>query len=681
MRRSPSVARRRAAAPGAAPSAGAVLAAVAAALLAAVVPPATAPVRAEEAPPALSHPPDVVPVVRPSRIPPPPPAPGEGPPTVPALGLWEAERLHQAGRADEALERFLDLVVAARDDERKGFAWMRIAQIRSGRGDDRLALEAVEKSLALTRARSLVLAVMDLKLRIHQKDRQFGAARDVAEYLLRDGYAEIPPADLHAAMARADAALGRTLPALSEYGKAIGAAADPALQGTMRLERDLYVDTLRGLPALREAAETEEDPELKAHLYHNLGVNAFRSGFPGLAVFSLRKAAGAGGGWGREAAARLAEVEASVAGRPRIVGLLPLSGRFAGIGFDVLAGAEIALARYRAPGSGDGIPVLLWEDTGGEAERARALFPAAAGNGPVLAVLGPLTGEEGRAVASAAGPKSPPVLYLGQKEVPAKPFVYPFGLSPAQEARALLRHLARSGTDNVLLFHPDSGYGRGYAEAAAAAASEAGVRIVKTVPYPPDTSDFTAPIRKAVGEKAFQQFARLKEKGTAMELKAQAVVIADQWERVFLLASQLRHYNVYLPLAGFSGWFDDRLLAKAGDAVEGAVFTADYGPALRGAVADDFRTAWRKEFEEEPSRFAAIGYDAATLVVLALGSARSPAEDASADAPPPLRQRIPALGAYGGVTGAFEFGPQGDVRRGVHLIGIELGRFVPLPGT
>ena len=41
-------------------------------------------------------------------------------------------------------------------------------------------------------------------------------------------------------------------------------------------------------------------------------------------------------------------------------------------------------------------------------------------------------------------------------------------------------------------------------------------------------------------------------------------MIADRGDPVFLLASQLNYYNVYLPLAGFSGWYDEELLRKAG---------------------------------------------------------------------------------------------------------------------
>ena len=63
---------------------------------------------------------------------------------------------------------------------------------------------------------------------------------------------------------------------------------------------------------------------------------------------------------------------------------------------------------------------------------------------------------------------------------------------------------------------------------------------------------------------------------------------------MFLLASQLRYYNVYLPLAGFSGWNDEELIRKAGEAVGGSVFSVDYAGTVPGSPGEKFR----KEYQE-----------------------------------------------------------------------------------
>ena len=183
-------------------------------------------------------------------------------------------------------------------------------------------------------------------------------------------------------------------------------------------------------------------------------------------------------------------------------------------------------------------------------------------------------------------------------------------------------------------------------------------------------------IKQAVGASAFQRDARTKEKGKAMRLRQEAVVVADRWDRVFLIASQLRYYNVYLPLAGFSGWNDEELIRKAGDAVAGAVFSVDYADAIPGTQGERFRADYQDALKSTPSRFEAMGYDGAMLLAEAyrLETGKEPRTAAEAS-----RERIPRLKIFRGVTGTFQFGGNGDMRRKVFLLRVELGNFVPVP--
>ncbi len=204
---------------------------------------------------------------------------------------------------------------------------------------------------------------------------------------------------------------------------------------------------------------------------------------------------------------------------------------------------------------------------------------------------------------------------------------------------------------------------------------QAGVRIAKTVSYSPETQDFTEVIKRAVGNATFQRQSRSKEKGKAMKLPLGGIIIADRWDRVFLLASQLRYYNVYLPLAGFSGWNDPELLRKAVGSVSGAVFPVDYSDVIPGSQGDRFRKAFQEMMRVPPTRFEAMGYDGALFLSEAFaleGGSGRPLGEA-------MRERIPRLKNYPGVTGTFQFTPAGDLRRKVSLLQVELGNFVPVP--
>jgi ABC-type branched-subunit amino acid transport system substrate-binding protein len=637
----------------------------AACLFAFLLPVLPASAGAAEAPRPLVGGAEAVPVPRPGAR-----ESGRSAPIVPFL---QAESEYAAGKTDEALSRFLELAYSAPDDERKGFIWWRVGELLLVRGELDKALEAADKAVLLSRAPYLSLSAADLKLRIYQRMKWDNEARQMAAYLLDRKFVGADPPALLTLMARADAGAGKLGSALALYRRAV--AADPQASRRLSAERESLIEGTTDLSVLRGAAEGEEDPEVRAHLYLAMGNAAARKGFLGMAAHAYERSARAGGKGSQAAAEHLFRAEKIIASRPKIVGLVPLSGKLSDIGYAVLTGAEVALGSFHGSGQNGATPVIRWVDTAGQPERARQEFVAAAADRMVLGVLGPVTGEEGRSVGAAFTPKSPPTLYLGQKAIFEKPFLYGFGLSPAQEARALLAHLARAGISDLLLFHPENGYGEGFATAAAAAAAEAGVRIAKTVSYSPETQDFKEVIKRAVGNATFQRQSRSKEKGKAMKLPLGGIIIADRWDRVFLLASQLRYYNVYLPLAGFSGWNDPELLRKAVGSVSGAVFPVDYSDVIPGFQGDRFRKALHEMKRDSPTRFEAMGYDGTLFLAEAFalegGSGRTFGEA--------MREKIPRLKNYPGVTGTFQFTPAGDLRRKVPLLQVELGNFVPLP--
>lgn len=644
---------------------------------------AALPSRAEEAPPAAPSLADVMPVLRPGTFPESPPGTGTTgtenaavePPQFPLLPFWQAETSWQEGQAAEALSRFLDLAYNAADGERMGFVWMRVGDLLLARGEFQQALEAADKAISLSRARFLVLSSMELKFRVLRNLQRMSEARQIAASLLEERYALAEPSELFAAMARADVAGGKVTRGLDEFRRAIARARGPEEASSLGEERNAVIESLSSIPVLREAAEAEEEPAVQGHLFLVLGRLAVREGFSGMGAWALERSARAGGEYGEEAARRLYRLEQVVASRPKIVGILPLSGRFADLGFGILAGAEVALRQARGGAADPFFPVLRWRDTAARPDRARREFEAASRDGTVVGFLGPLTGEEGYSVSMAFGPQSPPVLFLGQKTIPEKPFLYRFGLTPIQEARAVMERFSRDGIQDLLLLHPENGFGWGFSEAVKIAAKEKGIVLAKTVHYPQDTNDFTEVIRRAVGSRAFSEYSGAREKGKAMELPMGGIIIADRWDRFFLLASQLRYYNIYLPLAGFSGGIRREELQRAGDAVNGAVFSVDYDAAVPGEPAERFREQFRKQMGTDPGRFEAVGYDGATLLseayrLEAWKEGVRPAGEA-------VREWLPTMKTFRGITGLFRFGPSGEIVRDLYLMRVEAGKLVP----
>ena len=301
------------------------------------------------------------------------PRPGARDPgrTAPIFPFLQAESDYAAGKTDEALSRFLDLAYSAPDDERKGFIWWRVGELLLVRGDLDKALEAADKAVLLSRAPYLSLSAVDLKLRIYQRMKWNNEARQMAAYLLDRKFVGANPPALLTLMARVDAGAGKLGSALALYRRAVAAAADPLASRQLSTEREALIEGATDLSVLRGAAEGEEDPEVRAHLYLAMGNAATRKGFLGMAAHAFERSARAGGKRSAEAAEHLFRAEKIIAARPRIVGLVPLSGKLSDIGYAVLTGAEVALETIHGIDRNGATPVIRWVDTAGQPEKAR----------------------------------------------------------------------------------------------------------------------------------------------------------------------------------------------------------------------------------------------------------------------------------------------------------------------
>ncbi|MBP2673774.1 MAG: hypothetical protein H6Q84_614, partial [Deltaproteobacteria bacterium] len=283
--------------------------------------------------------------------------------TVPIAPFLRAESDFAAGRKEEALRGFLDIAYSGPEDERKGYVWMRVGELLVGRGELDKALEAADKAVRLSRARYLALAAMDLKLLIYQKMDWTNEARQMAGYLIDQKYVDADVPSLLALMARADARAGKIGSALELYRRAVSATTNPEAAIGLSSERESLIEGAVDLAALREAGEAEGDPDVRSHLFLALGRAAARKGFYGMATYAFERSIRAFGKRSKESAEGLFRIEKIVSERPKIVGLVPLSGKLADLGFSVLSGAEVALAPGRVNGQAGGTPVIRWVDT------------------------------------------------------------------------------------------------------------------------------------------------------------------------------------------------------------------------------------------------------------------------------------------------------------------------------
>ena len=322
----------------------------------------------------------------------------------------------------------------------------------------------------------------------------------------------------------------------------------------------------------------------------------------------------------------------------------------------VLEGVRLALA-----GAGAAAPELVVLDDAGDAERDPVLVQQLEARGAV-AVIGPLLSP---GVAGAARARRDTTLALispTASTVPAGlPNVYTLNEPDTEGSAALARYAAHEGLRRAALLYPRTGE---YADKAAAfglAFRSAGGAIVADVPYDSGTTTFRTPLRRIA------------------TLTPDALVVFAPERDVQQIAPQISYYGVAGKgprLFGGESWTGEEILRQVSSRYTNGVIAST--PLVRESPA----AAWQdfaKLYESANRRtldtpFPALGYDAARLVLSALGRGRPRRED--------VARQLATVRGFRAATGVLSLG-RGGLRREPFLVRIEEGKLVPVqtPGA
>jgi ABC-type branched-subunit amino acid transport system substrate-binding protein len=384
---------------------------------------------------------------------------------------------------------------------------------------------------------------------------------------------------------------------------------------------------------------------------------------------------------------------------------LPLTGELAEYGEESLEGALIGAGFFAAPGEAPPGLELDVRDTRGTPEGAREALEAFATDPDVLAVVGPLAGDETEAAAGIAEENELPVMTLSRREEIAvgRQHVFPVALAPRVEAELIAEYAtATLGLRRFALLYPADAYGTALRAAFWDAVVARGGEVVSVVGYAPDAQDFSTPIRRLVGfdllpastlaavneREAMHKRAKRLAPRAAAELRAEAdallapdgstlppyvdfeaLFIPDSAGNVGLIAPHLAFQAVLgVRLLGTSDWHDRRLLSLAGRHVDGAVFPSGFFAGSAQPELTEFQAAYQRAFGKTPSYLAAQAYDATQLLARALLAGAD--ERSEVDA----RMRSPSL--HAGASGVIAIDETGRVSKRPHLVGVERGSFM-----
>ena len=322
--------------------------------------------------------------------------------------------------------------------------------------------------------------------------------------------------------------------------------------------------------------------------------------------------------------------------------LLPLSGRFAGVGSELRTAIELAPAQGTK---------WLFLDTKGDADTAATAVTKAIAQGAV-AILGPVGTHEVSAAARAAAIRGIPIALLGPEDG-ADPAAGVFRLvgSPGDEGRAVAELAKSNSFPTVAVLAPRDDLGAESAEAFVAEAQRLGVQVTARGTYDPTGGDVEPDVKQflelvpAKNPRLAEHLAHAKTQKIGWETFSPDVpysllYVPDRYDRAAIVAAFLPYFNVELrttefpdpnmlrkkhhgqmpqvvQLVGGAGWHHPSLPLRGGTAVQGALLVDSFAGELGGDLAAQFVTDFQARTNRAPSSAAAEAFDAATLVAQA----------------------------------------------------------------
>ncbi len=150
--------------------------------------------------------------------------------------------------------------------------------------------------------------------------------------------------------------------------------------------------------------------------------------------------------------------------------------------------------------------------------------------------------------------------------------------------------------------------------------------------------------------------------------KPDLIFLPDYYNKVALIARQIREKGIKSSLLGGDGWDSPDLLKIGGNAVAGGYFVNHYSPDRKDAVTESFIKKYKARYGIVPDAFAAMTYDATCILLKALDAAKKPNSGE-------ILKTLALTKKHGGVTGLISFNAKGDAIKSAVILKAEKSGF------
>ena len=328
----------------------------------------------------------------------------------------------------------------------------------------------------------------------------------------------------------------------------------------------------------------------------------------GLAIAMSIALTGCGGGEKAKPAAQTNEI--------KIGGNVEMTGGVANYGNQALSGMKLAFKQVNASGGvlGKKINLILADNKSEPAEAANATTKLITQD-KVSIVMGPIVSSNVLATVKIAEDNKVVVMTptgTNEKITVDNGKVHPFAfracfIDPFQ-GRVMANYATKSLKVKTAVIYIDSSsdYSKGVAAAFEETFVKNGGKIVGKEAFLQKDQDFKATLTKIKA------------------LNADIVFIPAYYEEVGKIVKQARELGINHPLLGTDGWDNPKVVEIAGAAaLNNTFFSNHYSSQDSDPNVRKFIEAYKAEYKEEPSSMAALGYDAAMIVVDAIKRANT----------------------------------------------------------
>ncbi len=329
-----------------------------------------------------------------------------------------------------------------------------------------------------------------------------------------------------------------------------------------------------------------------------------------------------------------------------------LTGSTATFGLSTNKGIKMALDEANEKGGvrGKKIKLITLDDQGKPDEAAAAVTRLITQN-KVVAVIGEVASSLTEAAAPFAQQNKVPLITpsstnpsitKGRDFVFRVCFIDPFqGLVMAKFAWENLK------VKKVAIFRDKANlYSIGLADAFIESFKKLGGTIVTDLSYQEKDIDFKA------------QLTQMKSKSP------EAIFIPGYYTEVGLIARQAVQLGLKVPLLGGDGWDSTRLHEIGKEAINGHYYSNHYSTESTDPSVQDFIKKFKARYNEVPDGLAALGYDAAKILVAAM-------ERTTEVTPQNIRDELAKTKDFLGVTGKITLNENRDAVKPAVIVQID----------